>query len=111
MIQFGMIYCIGYTDGYRKHIRDMKARGETPIKVGKTDNLNGEPYPGGSVWRTREEAQHWLETLGPLWREPRTTDQFSVFGVDADWEKDTEPDPVDPFHNLLKNSPLIDLQA
>ena len=109
--KFGIIYCIGYTPAYRKDIRELTARGETPVKIGKRDDLNGEFYPGGSVWRTRQDAQHWLETLGPQWDPPRTAENFSVFGVDADWEKDTEPDPEHPFHNLLKDSPLIDLEA
>lgn len=110
-VHFGMIYCIGHTRGYRKHIRDLAARGETPVKIGKRDDIDGEPYPGGSVWRTRKDAQHWPETLGPQWDPPRMPEAFSVFGVDADWERDTEPDSEHPFHNLLKDSPLIDLDA
>ena len=46
-----MIYTIGHRDSYEQYFDERKKTGRSPKKVGKTKN-----YPGGSVWKTFEEA-------------------------------------------------------
>jgi len=85
-----MIYTIGRTAAYEKNFIDL------PIveKLGRTDD-----YPGGCVWKTREEAEKYCQG------------DYSVYGVDADWEKDTEASIVNNgCHDLLKTSKLIKLK-
>ena len=121
MLNFGMIYTIGHTANYRAAFDANKAEGKPPpTKVGKKDELEirqadgsitKEAYPGGSVWQTRDEAERWIREEGVKLDPPWTPDTFCAWGVDADWEKDTEPDPNASYHNLLKDSPLIDIYA
>lgn len=85
-----MIYTIGKKDIYLSALAEQG----TLQKLGK-GMLNGKPYPGGSVWKTYDEA------LEAAKRNPG----FMVFGVDADWDNDTEP--ATRFHNLLKNADII----
>jgi len=49
------------------------------------------------VWETFEEAQQVL----------RFNPGFMVFGVDADWKTDTEPEKNASFHNLLRDAWII----
>lgn len=85
-----MIYTVGHTVSYKRAFN-------TPpvIKIGRRSN-----YPGGSVWKTYEEAaQH------------RRLDQ-SVWGVKADWDTDTEPNRLGhPWHDLLVDAEVVDLEA
>lgn len=90
-----MIYTVGRRDVYLQNWHD---NGEMLHKLGRTDN-----YPGGSVWRTYEEAQ-------------RVADHnpgFAVFGVDADWEADTalSDDSDASFRDLLHDAAIIILES
>jgi len=83
-----MIYTIGYTKSYLKYFEEQ----ETPKKMGRTKD-----YPGGSVWKTKKEAQQ------------NCKEGYSVFGVLADWNKDTEPNENESFNNLLIDAELVQL--
>ncbi len=90
-----MIYTIG-GPAYPEFLKEKTKSGEIPWKVGKTDL-----YPGGSVWKTREEAQECADK----------GEGYSVYGVLADW--DTETVESDDFgatwHNLLVDAKLVHL--
>lgn len=90
-----MIYTIGRKSVYDLHIE----HNPQAMKIGRSDD-----YPGGSVWRTPEEARQYLadENLDDL-------DDFDVYGVEADWEKDTEPSNGGPWHDLLRDARLVRL--
>lgn len=96
-----MIYTVGVKKNYLEMYAQEKAKGDVLRKAGRDlsyrdeDNPNG--FYGGSVWQTIQEArQHRLPG-------------FAVFGVLADWEKDTaislEPDA--DWHDLLVNSEIV----
>jgi len=98
-----MIYTFGRTFTYDKYLRTAMF----PEKLGRS---NG--YPGGSVWKTREEAQAFVDSFPnghcPDW-EP---EDFSVYGVEADWETDTyiyAGDHRAPWRSLKRNAKLIKL--
>lgn len=87
-----MIYTIGHRETYLKLFETEKQ----PHKLGR--HLN---YMGGSVFRTREAAQAYLDERGK--------DDYGVFGVEADWDTDTEARPDMPFNDLLADAPLVKL--
>lgn len=93
-----MIYTIGHTENYERYFKEQG----TPQKLGKTDDYFSEEYPdgkypGGSVWKTREEAQKGCHP------------DYSVYGVDADWDTQTYNNPGESFHSLLVTANLIKL--
>lgn len=83
-----MIFTIGYTENYERYFIEQPK----PRKLGRTAD-----YPGGSVWRTFEEAKL------------NCPDGYSVYGVLANWETDTEPSNEGEWHDLLITSDLIKL--
>jgi hypothetical protein len=92
-----VIYTVGHTELYERRLTDP----DPATKLGR-QTLDGEPYNGGSVWRTREEAQAWLDA--------NPDRPWSVYGVEADWDTDTEPSLVgEPWHDLLHDSRLVRL--
>lgn len=84
-----MIFTIGHTKTYRHYFKYLP---DKFMKTGKRDD-----YPGGWVWKTMEEARANC---------PRG---YSVYGVEADWEKDTIPTGYN-MHNLKIDSKLIILK-
>lgn len=89
-----MIFTLGKTDVYDPLLRDHP----DATKEGRSDD-----YAGGSVWETFEAAQAYLDStiLG---------EEFSIYGVLADWETQTEPEPGQGWHRLLVTSKLIKLE-
>lgn len=86
-----MIFTIGRTESYDQNI----ASQENCQKKGKDQN-----YCGGSVWRTYEEALEYV------------VEGYSVYGVVADWDKDTEENQEGGnWHNLLKDAKLIKISG
>jgi hypothetical protein len=61
-----------------------------------------EDYPGGVVFKTFRDAEAAIKLSD-------RNSIFAVFGVDADWEDDTEEDPSLPHfaHRLLVDSRII----
>lgn len=85
-----MIYTIGRTENYERYFQEQAPEG--PKKKGRTSD-----YTGGAVWKTYEEAL-------------RSCPQgYSVYGVEADWEKDTEACNSN-YNELLRDARLIQLQ-
>ena len=85
-----MIYCIGITVNYERYIDEQNPC----MKKGKTDD-----YEGGSVWETQVDAQAYADYCCP-------PNVFSVYQVDADWEKDTEVVFGKCWHALLRNAEI-----
>jgi len=92
-----LIFTIGYREHYDKYFRDSIPEDKVPVKLGR-----GGGYQGGCVWRTSEEAQKYLDD--------RNMHDYSVYGVEADWDKDTEPSNA-PFNNLIRNAILVELKC
>lgn len=95
-----MIYTIGDRDNYLAAIqRDgiiqklgKKQPGEHP------DYPDG--YPGGYAFQTLDDALRGL-------REEDQSGRWTVFGMDANWEQDTEPDQGHWWHSLKKEADII----
>ncbi len=83
-----MIYTIGHTENYEQAFLN----NDVVIKKGKTEN-----YEGGSVWKTYEEAER------------NKPEDFSVYGVLADWKTDTSPNESNNWNDLLVNSKLVQI--
>jgi len=102
-----VIYTIGNTDSY------LKALADDPElkKIGKREQLLPQfpdGYPGGTVWQTREEAQAYIDDAlqheKPNWNPAK----FSVFGIEADWEKDTYASEENK-RSLLRDAKIVKL--
>lgn len=93
-----MIYTIGRTYGYQEHLD----KAYHLVKIGKRDELDDDghpnPYTGGSVFRTPEDARSYLEQSG-------NADKFSVLQVDADWDTDVYAENGN--HYLLHDRPIV----
>ena len=90
-----MIYCIGKAENYDLYIAKY---GNAAMKQGR-----GIDYEGGSVWKTREEAEMHIKRFG------KKLSGYKVYGVMADWQTDTEPSMAGPFHDLIVDAPLVRL--
>lgn len=87
--RFCVIYTIGLTRFYEKYFEEQ----DIPQKKGRSDN-----YHGGSVWQTFEEASKY------------PTEGYSVYGILANWDTDTEPSACGAsWHDLLIDAPLVKL--
>ena len=87
-----MIYTVGKTEVYE----DYMAKDKNPEKA-----------KGGSVWRTKDDARGYLFST----KQDKT---FSVYGIEADWEKDTEAvqgDPPPTWRALTKSAKLVKLEG
>ena len=85
-----MIYTIGHTESYHRYFEEQG----TPSKKGRTED-----YSGGSVWKTIEDA------------EKHCPKGYSVFGMIADWDKDTEPSKDGDWNDLLIDADLVKLES
>lgn len=83
-----MIFTVGDEFLYEKYFRDQAQ----PQKKGRTEN-----YRGGSVWLTREDAEHFAP-FG-----------YKVYGVIADWATETVPSKDGMCHDLLVDADLVRL--
>lgn len=94
-----MIYTLGHRASYLEGIEQRRAAGGSLLKVGRSVQDGRTVHDGGSVWETREDAQAYLDSWRARWdahvagsgpyvgaSDPH---EFSVFGVEADWRRDT----------------------
>lgn len=86
-----MIYTLGHKATYLSAIAD---RGKI-VKSGKFGD-----YPGGYALKTIEDAKRLLV-------ENHAEDYYCIFGLLADWETDTEPDPNGAWWHVLINAAEI----
>jgi len=94
-----MIYTLGHRPSYEEGLTKSEAAGKPFKKVGRKED-----YQGGSVWRTREGVEAYLKANA------HRLHDYAVYGVEADWERDTAPNPEHPFHDLLVDAPLVRLE-
>lgn len=96
-----MIYTIGHTDSYEE---GFLLYGEEFRKLGRIPNgADGFSYQGGSVFKTIKDAAAYLKANQPI------LDDYSVYGVLADWDTQTVPNKSGVFHDLLVTSTLVKL--
>ncbi len=91
-----MIYTVGSKKAY---FRSLLKNG----KVTKTGRKRG--YAGGCVFPTREDAQRHIDEL-----ELQGYKDFMVFGLLADWQKDTQASSQHWWHDLLKDAEVVVLE-
>jgi hypothetical protein len=91
-----MIYTVGSKKAY---FRSLLKNG----KVIKSGRKRG--YAGGCVFRSREDAQRHVDEL-----EIQGYKDYMVFGLLADWGKDTQPSPQHWWHDLLRDAEVIVLE-
>lgn len=94
-----MIYTVGHTKSYLKYFDEFKNSPEKFLKMGRRNNYQGKYYPGGCVFKTQNDAKNYLDK--------NNLNTYSIFGVLADWENDTEPDINEGYHSLLIDSQLV----
>jgi hypothetical protein len=98
-----MIYTIGHEESYMQAI----AKSETGViqKTGrlKADDYGG-PYSGGYAFQTLEDAQRRID-------EAYSEQGYIVFGLNADWEHDTEPAYDGWWHYLIHHSDIVILES
>jgi hypothetical protein len=91
-----MIYTVGSKKAYlRALIKDGK--------VMKTGRCRG--YAGGCAFRTREDADRHLDEL-----EVQGYKGYMVFGLLANWDRDTRESPDHWWHDLLVNAEVVVLE-
>ena len=81
-----MIYTVGHTESYLQYFEEQVS----PKKKGRDKDCDG-----GTVWETEKEA---LKAC-PV--------GYSVFGVEADWDKDTAISEDGTCQSLLVDSLLV----
>jgi len=88
-----MLYTLGHKESYERYFKEQGC----PQKRGCGSLEDGSFCEGGTVWRTKEDAAKHL------------ADDFALYGVIADWEKDTYDAPSG-FRALLVSSLLVKLE-
>lgn len=83
-----MIYTIGHRANYLANLSESE--------TGQIVKL-----AGGYAFRTREDAERRIV-------EEEKVGVWDIFGLDADWDRDTEPSPTGGWwHNLLVKARII----
>lgn len=94
-----MIFTIGNRVSYLAAIKE----NGTIQKLGRGDCPEPD-YPGGYAFMTAEDAQQRID-------EAYSDRGFAVFGIMADWETGTYPNPEGGWwHNLLVHAEIIVLE-
>jgi hypothetical protein len=93
-----VIYTLGHKPSYVRGFKEAEINGVPLMKLGRTAT-----YQGGSVWQLRGEVEAHIAA-----NQPRL-ENYAVYGVEAEWGVDTAPSPHGPWHDLLKNAPLVEL--
>ena len=91
-----MIYTVGSKKAY---LRQLLREG----KVMKTGRCRG--YAGGCAFRTREDAQRYLDELSI-----QGYKDYMVFGLLANWDKQTRESPDHWWHDLLVDAEVVVLE-
>jgi len=93
-----VIFTIGHRESYFQAFRD---HGHC-VKRGR-DALGEGDYPGGYAFRIRQDGERRIQ-------EAYRDMEFAVFGLEADWGRDTEPSPEGWWHHLLCNAEVVLLE-
>ena len=95
-----MIYTVGNREECERDMAVKEAEGKRLYKRGPFQNGH-ERYRGGAVWHGRDGAQAFVDA--------HPGDGLAVFGVEADWERETVQYGDEPFRRLVINRPLVRL--
>ena len=90
-----MIYTIGNRKSYQEALAEATF-GKAVKKVGRRDD-----YSGGYALRSMNDALRLIEELG--------CPEYGVFGIMADWDKDTEPADDGWWRYLLVDARIVDI--
>ena len=91
-----MIYTVGSKKAYfRSFLKNRKV-----IKSGQSRG-----FAGGCAFKTRADAQRHVEEL-----EMQGYKGYVVFGLLADWEKDTGPSSEHWWHDLIHDAEVVVLE-
>ena len=90
-----MIYTLGLKTVYEHAFLVAKRNGTVFTKTAKSAD-----FAGGIVVKTKEEAHNFLVAVGHL-------SDYTIYGVIAKWDNDTEPELGKPFHRLLVESEIV----
>lgn len=100
-----MIYTVGNSRNYRAMLYYCSTHKTPFYKGGRRPK-----YAGGIAFKTKEEAQLFIEITG--------NKEWEVFGLDADWEKDTVPVGNHEtvltgceYHRLIHDRPIVLLEG
>lgn len=105
-----VIYTLGTKKTYDAALDIKAAEGKPLLKVGR-GTVKGVPYEGGSVWETRAEVQAYIDgsEADP---ERMTLRGYAVYGVEADWKRDTVKAPGDvPWRSLKRDAIVVALES
>ncbi len=93
-----MIYTIGHAINYRTSI----AKNGTIQKLGRDGRKPKKypDYPGGYAFKTWRDAVKRIE-------EAYQDKGFAIFGLEADWERDTIPSTEGWWHHLINDSDIV----
>jgi hypothetical protein len=95
-----MIYCYGKRSTYDAGL----SRPKPFIKLGRgSTDADGNTLPGGVVFQFRQEAENFLFRMGRQGRER------AVYGVEADWAKDTYHVDGEGHNRLLRDARIVRL--
>ena len=90
-----MIYTLGLKTGYEHAFLAAKRNGTVFTKTARSTD-----FAGGMVFETKEDAHNFLAAVGHL-------SDYTIYGVIAKWNNDTEPESGKPFHRLLVESEIV----
>lgn len=98
-----MIYTIGHRENYLKAIQEHGVIQKLGRRLPDARNdFFPDGYPGGYAFQTYEDAQRGLA-------EEDKHGTWCIWGLDADWERDTAPAKDGWWHNLIKDADIIPL--
>lgn len=97
-----MIYTIGHRENYLKEMSRRAANYLNPMTKTGRGFWGGEYYHGGYAFKTIEDAQRRIN-------EAHKDAGYAVFGIDADWERDTVRADDGWWHLLLKHAVVLKL--
>lgn len=100
-----MIYTVGDKASYDKGIAEKEAAGERLFKLGMCQ-VGANKTRGGAAFKSVEEAQAWIDSNKA---ERPEAASYAVYGLEAEWERDTLQYDGEPFARLIINRPLVKL--
>ncbi len=86
------VFTVGHEGNYDRGIIEY---GSAFLKSGRSEH-----YPGGFAVRSPEEAERLIDDHG-------MRGEWAVYGLAADWEKDTAPSESGWWHSLVNDSPIV----
>lgn len=103
-----MIYTVAHAQETEKKLTERAAEGKRVLKDGISSHSRG-----GIVWQTLGEAQLWLagkvQEYAEGTGERAELNSLQIYGVEADWERDTYQYKDEPHRRLFIARPVCRL--